>query len=1075
VIAATSRPANYDQSILSWWQAAFHKGQGAIYISQPIRDPETESSYLIIVMPVRGRDLHSELNGFLVATYGLRDLTEMLAFEDNHPGKNSLLLPSGQILTDTGEAVFPDQDLLEQLRSTVSADFTQVQLAGELQLISQALVTVPASDPEEAIAFDRLNWSLIIHEDPDEAFAPLNEAGRTTLLSILLLLTLAGGLAVILSRMLVAPIKRLTVAAGQIAGGHLSMKAEVESQDEIGTLASTFNAMVDALSRAQQELQESEALYRNLVDCSPDLIALSGQGVCLFINPSGATLLGAANVDELIGQPIFNVLSPDDQELAREEIEHINATREPTALLHRKIQRVDGSSFEAELRAIPISHESKPAIQFVMRDITERKEAQEKIHQLLAEVARQRDDLELRVAQRTEELNKINQRLQYELTERQRLVQSLRHQERQLAQAVTLAKLAHWELNLRTAEFTFNDQFYSLLVTTAQKAGGYFLPVERYVQQFVHPEDAWRVREFIHAAQTTTSSTGQLEYRCICGDGQVQNVLLEYRIAFDSEGQPAQLFGAHMDITERQWLAQSLQESEERFRLLFEASPDAIFLIDPHDPERLWSIVDCNQSACTMNGYTRTELVGQSIDLLNLHQGTREDFAVSLETLRREGVVHGIEVHHTHKDGRVFPIEYSTTLIKVGERELVLGIDRDVTERKHAEMALQQAKEAAEAASRSKSEFLSRMSHELRTPMNAILGFAQLLDMSRKDPLTSTQQERVKQIVKGGQHLLDLINEILDISRIEANRLQISPEPVSIRESIQEALDLTVPLSVKRQIQIVTKLTGMNADPFVMADRQRFKQVLLNLLGNAVKYNRHGGSVIVTCKQTPSNHWRISIADTGPGISQEDLGRLFQPFERLVAAQSNVEGTGLGLTLAKRLIELMHGQIGVESIVGKGSTFWMELPSAESLVDRLQREGKTTELTALSGAVRRILYVEDNVANFELIQHVLADYSQVELSWATEPEAAIESAQGSHPNLILLDLHLGKRDGAEVLGQLKQDKETAGIPVIVISADATSGQAERLISQGAHAYLTKPLDVKRFIRLIDELLAEKEF
>jgi CheY-like chemotaxis protein/anti-sigma regulatory factor (Ser/Thr protein kinase) len=261
----------------------------------------------------------------------------------------------------------------------------------------------------------------------------------------------------------------------------------------------------------------------------------------------------------------------------------------------------------------------------------------------------------------------------------------------------------------------------------------------------------------------------------------------------------------------------------------------------------------------------------------------------------------------------------------------------------------------------------------------------------------------------------------------------------------------------------------------VMADRQRLKQVLLNLLGNAVKYNYDGGSVIVTCRQTPSNNWRISVTDTGPGIPQEHFGRLFKPFERLVAEGSNVEGTGLGLTLAKRLIELMHGQIGVESVAGTGSTFWIELPPAESPVKRLQREGKTRELAAMSAAVGHILYVEDNVANFELIQHVLEDYSQFRVSWATEPEAALESVRQSHPNLILLDLHLGNRDGAEVLQQLKQDPGTAGIPVVVVSADATSGQAERLIAQGAHAYLTKPLNVKHFVRLIEELLVEKEF
>jgi signal transduction histidine kinase/ActR/RegA family two-component response regulator len=436
---------------------------------------------------------------------------------------------------------------------------------------------------------------------------------------------------------------------------------------------------------------------------------------------------------------------------------------------------------------------------------------------------------------------------------------------------------------------------------------------------------------------------------------------------------------------------------------------------------------------------------------------------------------------HRHKDGHIFPIEVSSSLISFAGRELVLGIDRNITERKQAEEDLKHAKEAAEAAqrvaeaaSRAKSEFLSRMSHELRTPMNAILGFAQLLELSQKEPLSASQKERVKQITKGGQHLLDLINEILDISRIEANRMHVSPEPVSVRESVQEALDLSVPLAVKRHIQIVTRLGGLDVNPFVLADRQRFKQVLLNLLSNAVKYNHDGGSVIITCQAVAAKKWRISVADSGPGIAEGNLARLFIPFERLNEDQPNEEGTGLGLVLAKRLVELMHGQMGVESRLGKGTTFWFELPSTESPLEHAHLTNSTGQLPTLLTNARTVLYVEDNVANFELIQQVLADYSQIKLIWAADAKAGIEATREHGPDLILLDLHLGGSDGADLLKQLKQNKETAGIPVIVVSADATSGQARRLTALGAHTYLTKPLDVKQFIQLVEEILGEKE-
>jgi len=251
----------------------------------------------------------------------------------------------------------------------------------------------------------------------------------------------------------------------------------------------------------------------------------------------------------------------------------------------------------------------------------------------------------------------------------------------------------------------------------------------------------------------------------------------------------------------------------------------------------------------------------------------------------------------------------------------------------------------------------------------------------------------------------------------------------------------------------------------------------LNLLNNAIKYNRPGGFVAIACEATGSDReaWHISVTDTGPGISPENLGLLFTPFERLSADQTNIEGTGLGLALAKRLVELMKGQIGVESLVGQGSTFWIELPLTESQLDRLKRTGGTAQLPGMAGTgtPSTILYIEDNIANFELIQQVLADYGQIELLWSTEPEAGIELAYKHQPDLILLDLHLGGKDGGEVLRRLKQDDQTASIPVVMVSADATPGQIERLLALGAQSYLTKPLDIKLFIQLVEELLREK--
>lgn len=943
VIAATVRPTNYDQSTQEWWQAAYAQKEGAIYIGPLTRDEASGQTHIVIAIPVRDQP-GKEVLGILQTVYTLHDLTQLLADRPGLTGEFDLLLPTGHLLRPEGDLVSLDPETTSALKNDAQTVHTLLDLMGTPQLISQAPITSP--DPEEARALEKLDWTLIVRQDPATAFAPINAALRIALLTTLIVLLLTTGVAVILAQVMIAPISRLTRAAAQIAAGDLTTNAQVESLDEIGVLASTFNMMVQTLSLAERGWKESEALYRRLVDYFPDMISVHRHGRYIFINPAGVSLLGAQSADELIGRPVLDVIPMEEQEFVRRGIEQTQAGEEPTPLLERKIRRLDGKIIQVELKAIPILYAGEPAIQTVMRDITERKQAEEQVHQLLVEVEAQKGDLERRVTQRTEDLNSLNARLQNELTERQHLVQSL-------------------------------------------------------------------------------------------------------------------------------------QESEQRFRLVFDASPDAFFLIDPHACETTWKIIDCNQAACQMNGYTREELIGQPIDLLNEKKGDPNDFAIVLENLRNKGVVRGLEAYHRHKDGHAFPIEYSTSLITIGNRELVLGIDREITERKHSEAVLREAKETAEesrrvaeAASRAKSEFLSRMSHELRTPMNAILGFAQLLGMSRKEPLSSVQNDRVRQIVKGGQHLLDLINEILDISRIEAGRLQVSPEPVPVRESIQEAIDLTIPLAVKRHIQLQSKL-AFDANPYVLADRQRFKQVLLNLLGNAVKYNRDDGFVVVTCESTQADGWRISIRDTGIGISSENVARLFTPFERLAADQSTVEGTGLGLALAKRLIELMKGRIGVESVLGQGSTFWIELPSAESPLARLQRTGGPVELPAMSAAGRTILYVEDNIANFELMQQVLADYIQIKLLWATDPQTGIELARQHQPSLILLDLHLGVRDGTEALQQLKQNDQTKNIPVIVVSADATPGPFERCMSLGAHAYLTKPLDVKRFVQLLEGLLSEE--
>lgn len=510
-----------------------------------------------------------------------------------------------------------------------------------------------------------------------------------------------------------------------------------------------------------------------------------------------------------------------------------------------------------------------------------------------------------------------------------------------------------------------------------------------------------------------------------------------------------------------------LRRSQAFLDSVVENIPDAVFVKDARDLR----FVRFNRAGEELHGRSRQEMIGRTDN--DFFPKDQADFFIAKdrETLATHRLLdipeepldtpeHGLRILHTKK----IPI-----LDERGEPAYLLGISEDITERKEAEDELRAARLEAERANRAKTDFLSQMSHELRTPLTAILGFSQLLEM---DELTADQHSSVNHILQAGRHLLDLINEILDISRIETGQMTISAEPVAVDELLAEVASVMQPLAAARAISIV-RLDSWAGH--VLADRHRLRQVFLNLISNALKYNREGGSITIGCEpaattddpEAGADRVRISITDSGYGIAQEHLVRLFQPFDRLGAELGSIEGTGIGLALANGLVVAMGGSIDVVSELDVGTTFTIELRIVEDPLELYERTVLPTDDEPRERPSRTILQIEDNVSNVRLVERIIERRPDMRILTASQGSLGVELARSHRPDLILLDLHLPDMPGHQVLRLLKADHATRDIPVVVISADGTKTQLNRLLKAGVFGYLTKPLHVAEFLEMVD--------
>ncbi len=437
------------------------------------------------------------------------------------------------------------------------------------------------------------------------------------------------------------------------------------------------------------------------------------------------------------------------------------------------------------------------------------------------------------------------------------------------------------------------------------------------------------------------------------------------------------------------------------------------------------------------------------------------------------------ELTYIRKDGSRFPAVVSVTALRDAQTSIIgyLLIGTDNTARRQAEIArrelnaqLARAKALAETANLAKSDFLSSMSHELRSPLNAILGFAQLMESGTPLP-TPAQKDSIDQILQAGWYLLALINEILDLSLIESGKLSLSPERISLAEVLNDCQSMIEPLAKKSGVR--TRFPEFSEPYFVKADRTRVKQVFVNLLSNAIKYNRAEGMVEITCQATTSERTRISFRDTGHGLSAEKMAQLFQPFNRLGQESGIEEGTGIGLVVSKRLIELMGGEIGVESTVGVGSLFWIELDATAAPV--LVLDPYESEVPAAvhlqTGTVKRtVLCVEDNPANLLLVEKLIARRPDLRLLSAQDGSTGVAMARATQPDVILMDINLPGISGITARRLLADDPTTAHIPVIALTANAMPHDVEKGLAAGFFRYLTKPIHVGAFMDTLDAAL-----
>jgi PAS domain S-box-containing protein len=634
-----------------------------------------------------------------------------------------------------------------------------------------------------------------------------------------------------------------------------------------------------------------------------------------------------------------------------------------------------------------------------------------------------------------------------------------------LSFALDAADIGEWDMNLDTnitRRSLRHDQCFGYQSPPASWDYDTFLA-------HIHPADR-EIADTCHQAGMSAGGDHDVEFRVIWPDGSLHWLWSKGRVHCDDDGRPVRVAGIVLDVTARRVAADALQRSEERLQLALRASSDGMWDFDlrtqePHYSPRWLQMVGLPETPSPLDGTLWLRLCHPD-DVERVHDTFHCALAGHEDTFE-------IEFRLMHRDGHAVPVLSRGFVLRAadGTALRVSGINTDLTIRNQL-MEAQNARLAAEAANRAKSEFLSRMSHELRTPLNAVLGFSQLLTTNPSEPLSARQLRQVKHIEQGGWHLLNMVDEVLDLSRIDSGHARVKEEVVEVPTLLRECAGLLEASAAARSIQL-----DCSPDPAALAlagDRTRVKQILLNLLGNAIKYTQAGGRVTLASLWVDRERVELSVTDNGPGLSAAQQAQLFQPFNRLGQEDGPTPGTGIGLVISQRLAELMRGSLSVQSAPGLGCAFAVTLP-AQPRQAGVQLAALFDQSMANLDALQqrgRVLYIEDNAANAEVMQGFVAKRPLVDLEVQRTAQDGMAAAVRRQPNLILLDLQLPDLPGLDVLRQLRQHPMTAAVPVVVISASAMADSVAAATEAGAVDYLAKPLRLETLLATLDRCLPE---